>query len=150
MKAFVGTREVANSDELGELLAKLAGEEKEKSSYYFLRSPHKIAGFLSELPSDFSSAAEGQMFNRDLELRWKRRGEKFSLLLLSRDSSNTEDFEPVGEGWKTSDRPAVLYQKEETRFPRRFRYGEKKQNLRQRYFQDAETSTVHFVALTLS
>lgn len=151
MKGFVSTREVANKEELGKLLEKLkklAG----KSSCYFWRSPHETSGFVSELSKDFNFAStiEGQMFNADFELRWKRRGEKFSLLLLSRNRLNIEGFEPLAGEWKTSDRSTVLYGKEETRFPRRFKYGKTEPKIGQRYFQDAKTSTVHFVALTIS
>lgn len=142
MNAFVGVKQVASADELKQLL-----ENSSQQNYYFLQWPHKVSGIveeLSELPSP-----EGQMFNRKFELRWKQRDSEYEILILSVENPNSTlgTFEAIGNRWKTIDRNAHLYTKPETRFPHQFIYP--KINIAQRYFMDAETATVHFVALTV-
>ena len=97
---------------------------------------------------------EGQMFNSQLELRWKQKGANYEVLLLSASGSRQDysKFQPVGSDWQVVERDAYLYAstptQTETRFPRKFDYPDIK--VAQRYFKDSETATVHFVALTVS
>ncbi|MCD8487754.1 MAG: hypothetical protein LRZ84_13735 [Desertifilum sp.] len=141
MNSFVGTQNVDSS----EALCKLLSRYKTEDSRYFLRWAHDVSGFIQELPSNFPSP-EGQMFSRDRELRWKQQGNGYSVLLLS--TLGTEpNFSPVGQHWKTQDRSAYVHSTTETRFPKGI--SALKGGIGQRYFMDAQTSTVHFVALTV-
>lgn len=155
MTAFVGyKKEPVSKDELLELIAKFATEP----SYYFLRWTHKVSDNWEKKPkkSDFPMI-EGQMFNQDCELRWKQKSkDSYEVLLLSITGQHP-DFEIVGEyvednknkGWRTEDRDAHLYSSTETRFPKAFPAKQEQLNIGQRYFIDKQTSTVHFVALTI-
>jgi len=118
-----------------------------ESSYYFLRWHHKISGIVTQI-AEFPSP-EGQMFNSQIELRWKQQGSGYEVLLLSRvEPSPALGFEAIGSSWEIIDRDAQLYEKTETRFPQGFDYDNFK--IAQRYFMDAQTATVHFVALTVN
>lgn len=141
MNPFVGTKPVSSSDELKELLEQLSSE----SNYYCLRYPHKISKIEPQLPQDFPSP-EGQMFNRELELRWKKQGENYNVLLLS-TTGEKPGFEKVGQDWQVCERKAHIPPPTETRFPKGIPTAEVKVN--QRYFMDTQTATVHFVALTV-
>lgn len=155
MKPFVGyKKELVSKDELLELIEKFATEP----SYYFLRWTHKVSNNWEEKPtgSDFPMI-EGQMFNQDCELKWKqKKKDSYEVLLLS-IAGKHPDFKIVGECaegkenevWRTEDRDAHLYSSTETRFPKAFPAKEKELNIGQRYFIDKQTSTVHFVALTI-
>ena len=68
-------------------------------------------------------------------------------MFLSINGQNSE-FQPLGKDWQIEERNAHFYQKTETRFPKGFDYPEDL-NIKQRYFQDKTTATVHFVALTV-
>ncbi|WP_413167620.1 hypothetical protein ACL6C3_13175 [Capilliphycus salinus ALCB114379] len=144
--SFVGSKKIDSVDELKELLTQNANS----SSYYFLRWVDKVSG-IKELRSNFEQnpSPEGQMFNSKLELRWKRKGSGFEVLLLTEGDSLLE-FKPLEKDceWETEVRKACLYQQTETRFPNRFHYPD---NLKiaQRYFKNKATSTVHFIALTI-
>ncbi|MDZ8108251.1 MAG: hypothetical protein RM338_21885 [Nostoc sp. DedQUE12a] len=145
MKPFVGVKEkVLSVTELLNLIQKLAT----KQSYYFLRWTHKVSNDWKLAPTekDFPML-EGQMFNQNCELRWKyKHKDSYEVLLLS-IAGEYSDFIPVGKDWETQDRDAHLYASTETRFPKGF--PEKKSDIAQRYFIDKQTSTVHFVALTI-
>ncbi|MBD2491469.1 hypothetical protein [Aulosira sp. FACHB-615] len=142
--SFVGYKQVSSPAELQKLLQ----DYYQQPSYYFLRWAYKVSGILADLPADFSSP-EGQMFNTELELRWKRSNNGYQVLLLSRNQPQTESkFNPIGKDWITSDRNAYFHDKDETKFPKGFIYPEKLA-LGQRYFQDVQTSSIHFVALTV-
>lgn len=143
MNAFVGVKKVSSADELKHLL-----ENSSDPNYYFLQWPHKVSGIVEKL-SEFPSP-EGQMFNSQFELRWKQRGSEYEVLILSTENPDSAlgDFQAIGNKWKIIDRNAHLYTKHETRFPHQFIYP--KINIAQRYFMDAETATVHFVALTVT
>ena len=140
MSAFVGVKEVDSQEELEALLINLSID----SDRYFLKWAHQVSGFEKQ-PSSFPSP-EGQMFNRNRELRWKKRGQGYSLLLLSAKSSE-DGFSPIGQEWEIQDRAAQVYPSKETRFPKGISGGQA--NIAQRYFIDRRTSTVRFVALTL-
>lgn len=144
MSAFVGTCTVASEQELRSLIEAL----QTKESCFFLKWPHKVSGFCKALPTDFPSP-EGQMFDRQKELRWKKQGKGFSVLLLSADGAHS-DFEPIGDGWDVHVQDAHSYPKTETRFPQGLDYDEKGFNLGQRYFANPRTAIVHFVALKVS
>lgn len=154
-KGFVYVRSGLSRDEVKELLEKLATEE----SYYFVRSPHAVSGICMKLPEEFFSGFEGQMFNADRELRWKKQGSAYQALLLSRVEADLEGFEPIDKDceWQICDRTAYFHRLDEPKFPKTFVYkGEDDEkivsnniSIGQRYFQEKRTATVHFVALTV-
>lgn len=154
-KGFVYVRSGLSRDEVKELLEKLATED----SYYFVRSPHAVSGICRKLPEEFFPGFEGQMFNADRELRWKKQGSAYQALLLSRVEADLEGFEPIDKDceWQICDRAAYFHRLDEPKFPKTFVYkGEKNEkivsnniSIGQRYFQEKRTATVHFVALTV-
>ncbi len=142
--SFVGYKQVSSPEELQKLLQNYY----QQPSYYFLRWAYTVSGILADLPADFPSP-EGQMFNSELELRWKQNNDGYQVLLLSQNQPKPESkFNPIGKEWIICDRNAYFYDTDETKFPKGFTYPEKL-SLGQRYFQDAKTSTIHFVALTV-
>ncbi|MEG4287357.1 hypothetical protein Q5692_01570 [Microcoleus sp. C2C3] len=155
-KGFVYVRSGLSRDEVKELLEKLATEE----SYYFVRSPHAVSGICMKLPDEFFPGFEGQMFNADRELRWKKQGSAYQALLLSRVEADLEGFEPIDKDceWQICDRAAYFHRLDEPKFPKTFVYkGENDEkivsnniSIGQRYFQEKRTATVHFVALTVT
>lgn len=140
MSAFVGTK-TCNETELKTLLTEL----KTEKSYYFLRWYHQVSGLVQSLPDKLSPT--GQLFDAEKELRWQWKANQFQLLLLSQNDFNSE-FYPVRGNWTTKQVAGIL-RSNETRFPHRIK-GKEIKNLAQRYFIDAETATIHFVALTLT
>lgn len=143
MNPFVGVSEqLLTVDELRKLLEKPLNQQ----NYYFLRWTHKVSGIVERLPAEFPSP-EGQMFNCDRELRWKQQGQHFSVLLLSTTGSEP-GFKGIGQKWETQQRDAHIYSATETRFPKGL--SSTKVDVAQRYFMDADTATVHFVALTVA
>lgn len=140
MTAFVGYQQQVSLDELRKVLE----DYKTRNSRYFLRWVHQVSGIILELPETLSP--EGQMFDDQRELRWKKQSKGFDLLLLSVAGSDPS-FTPIGTVWKCQNRNAHIYPPTETRFPK----GIDHQNVDvgQRYFLDARTATVHFVALTV-
>ena len=169
--SFVGVNsQVLSPQKLIQVLEKL--ETSAKPSYYFLRWPHRVSGFWLRRFEKFPSLAEdigerinskqieaafpspeGQMFNNQLELRWKKKQANYEILLLSATGSQEDypEFQLVGNDWKVVNRNAHLYAsgptQTETRFPKKFDHQDIK--VAQRYFMDSQTATVHFVALTL-
>ncbi|MBW4687562.1 MAG: hypothetical protein KME40_21225 [Komarekiella atlantica HA4396-MV6] len=147
MNPFVGvSKKLLSVCELLELIAiaKLTTEP----SYYFLRWTHEVSKCWEIAPSENNfPMIEGQMFNRECELRWKqKRKDSYEVLLLS-VAGEYPDFLKVGEEWQTQDRDAHLYSSTETRFPKGF--PSKKLDISQRYFIDKKTAKTHFVALTV-
>jgi hypothetical protein len=144
-KAFVGTRENISEAELRELLDTLKGDQH----YYFLRWANRVSGIIPSR-DDFPSP-EGQMFNADLEIRWKQKGANYDVLLLSQYDNDYPEFDSFNyfpQTWRSEDRKANFYPKDETRFPKGFIYPDCL-NIGQRYFKDQNTGIVHFVALTI-
>lgn len=142
MNPFVGVSEqLLTVEQLRDLL-----EKSSNQCYYFLRWSYKVSGIIEQLPNEFPSP-EGQMFNYDRELRWKQQGQHFSVLLLSTTGSEP-GFKPIGQKWETQQREAHIYPATETRFPKGL--SSTKVDVAQRYFMDADTATVHFVALTVA
>lgn len=146
--SFVGYKKIDSVEELKELLTQNANS----NSYYFLRWVNKVSGIVEKLPSNFEEnpSPEGQMFNSKLELRWKRKGSGFEVLLLTKGDSLPGEWETIEKDceWETEVRDACLYQRRVTRFPNRFKYPDNL-NIAQRYFKNKTTSTVHFIALTV-
>jgi hypothetical protein len=158
-KGFVYVKQVSSPDELITLLEKLWIEP----SYYFLRSPHAVSGIRMKLLDKFPGF-EGQMFNFERELRWKKQGNGYEVLLLSRVEADPDlGFKAVPSNrenykWEICDHNAYFYKIDETKFPKGFTYkgandediDPKRISIGQRYFKDSDTATVHFVALTVS
>jgi len=143
--SFVGYKQVSSADDLKELMTHYTNQSP---SYYFLRWAHRVSGITSELPKEFPSP-EGQVFNSVSELRWKRQGNGYSVLLLSKTLDAAEGFTAIPGDWETCDRTAHFYDEKDARFPKGFTYP-KKFSIRQCYFLNAKTATVHFVALTVA
>ncbi|NET50640.1 MAG: hypothetical protein F6K09_18500, partial [Merismopedia sp. SIO2A8] len=80
--AFVATYLVPEDAVPEATLEKVIKDCIQEPSWYFLRSPHKVSGIQTGHPSNIS-APEGQVFNHERELRWKRRGNAYEVLLLS-------------------------------------------------------------------
>lgn len=158
MTAYVGYRQ-ATVEQLRELVRHSAIAIPK--TYYFLRWFDRVSGIQTDLPEEFPSP-EGQLFNASLELRWKRRGTKYDILLLSKDEPKSDlNFTQLGKNWDWCDRRAIFHNSDETKFPRGFRYQvgnnflanmeqvRKEIPVHQRYFMDRNTSAIHFVALTV-
>ncbi|MBD2775423.1 hypothetical protein [Iningainema tapete] len=152
MSGFVYSQKNASLDELKSLLEKLAIEP----SYYFLRSAHAVSGICRKLPEEFATP-EGQMFNADHELRWKKQKSGYDVLLLSIKEVNLEGIKKdCSSNWEICDFNAYFY-KNETKFPNGFTFkglsdediNPEDIHISQRYFKDAKTATVHFIALTV-
>jgi hypothetical protein len=149
MTAFVGYKEHPLSDsELLDLINKLATE----NTYYFLRWTHGVSGIhkiKEKLINKKFPVLEGQIFNHEFELRWKhKRNNTYEVLLLSINGVNSE-FQPLGKEWQIEERKAYFHPSTETRFPKGFDITPTNLKIKQRYFQDKTTATVHFVALTI-
>lgn len=140
---FVGQKIVNSAAELQNLLESLSTENR----YFCFRWPHKISNFESQISENFPSPA-GQMIDSQREIRWKQKGhQEFDILLLSTSESDNR-FAPIGDRWYVETRDVFSYQSEETRFPKEIDRTPPK--LKQNYFRDSQTSTIHFVALTVS
>ena len=154
-KGFIYVRSGLSSDEVKNLLEELATEK----SYYFVRSPHAVSGICMKLHDKFFPGFEGQMFNADRELRWKKQGSAYQALVLSLVEADLEGFEAIDKDceWQICDRTAYFHPLDEPKFPKTFVYkGENNEkivsnkiSIGQRYFQEKRTATVHFVALTV-
>ena len=150
--SFVGYGQADSAEDLKALIENYA---KQSPSYYFLRWAHRVSGMKTELPEEFPSP-EGQVFNADMELRWKSQKSGYAVLLLS-DTADTatataNGFTAISGDWKGIDRLAHHHESKETQYPKGFAYadGVKPKHIKQRYFCDRNTATVHFVALTIA
>lgn len=115
------------------------------SFHYFLRSPHRISGIVSEITDDDFSASEGQAFNKDIEIRWKRKGDRYDLLWLG-TKEPSHNFSSIAGDWVYEDRNALLYPDTETKLPKSVKYP-KSLDIGQRCFGDRRTGIIHFTAL---
>ncbi len=140
MSAFVGFKHNVSESELETLLK----QYHTAKSRYFLRWAHCVSGIEREFPKEFPSP-EGQMFDHDREIRWKQKGDHFSVLMLSIDEET--GFTAINKTWATKSYQAKIYPRTETRFPNGIQ--DQGVNIAQRCFVDARTATVHFVALTV-
>lgn len=148
-RQFVETK---NIDNIIDEVKKLSNSQE---NYYFLRYSHQVSGICLELPSD-RGEIEGQMFNSICELRWKKYKSGYEILILSKEKFELEGFGLLSGNWQIQDNNAY-WNKQEPRFPKGLKFQEKdnqdiepdKIMIQQRYFQDSDTATVHFVALTV-
>ncbi|MCU0527836.1 MAG: hypothetical protein MUF72_23830 [Elainella sp. Prado103] len=145
--AFVGTRSIA-ADQLQSFLQ----ESPASSRYYFLRWLHRVSGFINRLPETFPSP-EGEMLTPDFEMRWRQTSTGYDLLLLAHQAPEWEHgFQPLQQDWIVSEplkvHPLPKADKQDTRFPNAIDYPSGLK-LQQRYFQNKQTETVHFISLTL-
>ncbi len=144
---YVGVGSVADIEAVKKLVDDCIGSD----GYLFLRWPHRIhCSSVSEPPEEGLDCPEGQAFNPDKELRWKRQGSAYELLLLSESEEEkaptVAKFSALGSTWETKVLDAKLYPETETRFPRKIKVPERL-DVGQRYFIDAETACVQFIAL---
>lgn len=150
MTAFIGYKEHPVSVEY---LLELINKSITDNTYYFLRWTHRVSGINKLQKNSISDQfrfpmLEGQIFNDQFELRWKyKKDNTYEVLLLSMNGANSE-FKPLEKEWQIEERNAYFYPSTETRFPKGFNYP-KHLEIKQRYFLDQTTATVHFVALTL-
>ncbi|WP_346291416.1 hypothetical protein [Sphaerothrix gracilis] len=115
-------------------------------AWHCLRWPDRTR-FNSDLPSDFV-CTEGQVFNQDREFRWKQRGDRYEVLLLSSTAVTDATLKPLvqEQEWLIRDLNAHFYPETETKLPRGIHYPEDL-DIGQRYFIDGQTGSVQFVAL---
>ena len=145
----VGTCDAISQKQLATVLEHLANPQ----SAYFLRWPHRVSGWHSKLPKEFPSP-EGQLVTAEIELRWRRYGHGYDLLLLSAESvkwvaDQLPELKRLGT-WQTCLRPVLPYRDRIPQYPKRFQYeGINPDQLQQRYFRNAQTGIVQFVALAL-
>ncbi|MBD2516412.1 hypothetical protein H6G93_15595 [Nostoc sp. FACHB-973] len=150
---YVYHKQLVAHDELSTLISHLSNSQ----SYYFLRYSHAVSGICRELPSQ-RGEIEGQLFNSIYEIRWKKYKSRYEVLILSKQEFQLQGFDQLTGDWKICDRNAYWHNPEETRFPKGFTFkGENNQpikpesiSVKQRYFQDSATATIHFVALTVN
>ena len=126
-----------------------------------LRSPHKIELLpFSALSNAELRCTEGQAFDHQRELRWRKVGDAYDILLLStvgneaiaheiglkamqrRDTAETN--EPIH--WEVRLLNALAYADTETRLPRSAKIPNGL-DIQQRYFIDDKTKYVQFVSL---
>ncbi len=153
-QAFVGSQSVA-ADQLKPLLESLPAP----SRYYFLRWVHKVSGFVPVLPPEFPSP-KGEMITPGFEVRWQQTHQGYDLLILAHAEIHPNyGFEALGNGWIVSaplraslsakgKLQDTAEDRQDTRFPKPLIYPDGLK-LQQQYFQDQQTRTTHFVALTL-
>jgi hypothetical protein len=142
---LVGTQIVRSQEELRSLIQKVANGQP---YYSFLRWAHRVSGIVLNLSEEFPSP-EGQVFGKLFELRWKQLSQGYDVLLLHCEQAVTDlGLTPIADHWAVSSPlGAYLFEVDATRFPKGLHYPKDLQ-LRQRYFQDSQTATIHFVALT--
>lgn len=121
-----------------------------------LRFPHRIDLLpMSELPESGLACMEGQAFNQAKELRWRKVGDRYEILLLSSQGGDDELTEMkrrdltgknTAINWETVTFDALAYAATETKLPRKINIPSTL-NIGQRYFVDADTGCVQFIAL---
>lgn len=143
-QVFVGIKKVSILD-FKELLKNESLDTD--NTYYFLRWVNQVEGFCPGIP-DKLDCVQGQIFTPHLELRWLQKGDIYSLLLLS-IIGNLGDFQTFKHDWEwiSQTRTAHAYAHTETRFPRTI--NAQNLDIKQRYFMEKKTSTIHFIALTI-
>lgn len=165
---FVGTRDRLSTEEFRQLITTLAspnietpsGAHSEVTVGYFLRWAHRVSGWVNQLPETFPSP-QGQMITATLELRWRRQRLGYDVLLLSTQAMDqASGFQPLSglasekdgfaTAWETCLRPVLAHPRRGPQYPKAFTYsGLEASQLSQRYFRNAQTGIVQFVALSL-
>lgn len=140
MEGFISQKSNVLIGELRQLL------KSRSDTYYFLRDVDKVSGFITQddLPNTLSP--EGHMFDQKVELRWQKRGDKYDLLWLGIEKP-PNNFKNIAGKWQCKDRDALVYPDTEARLPKGIKSGSV--NIGQRYFSDACTDTIHFIALRI-
>lgn len=145
--SYVGYASVP-SDENGASLHQVIERYTQPGNLFFLRWLHQVSGIITELPDQLSP--EGQLFNANFELRWKKRQRGYDVLWLGQNApDSSEIFTAIKRQWQTEDHPALLHDRKTPQYPNLFKYP-RELKVWQRYFRDAETGIVHFIALTVS
>lgn len=151
---YVYHKQLIASDELNTLITQISNSQ----SYYFLRYAHAVSGICRKLP-DERGEIEGQLFNSLCEIRWKKYKLGYEVLILSQQEfKKLQEFKELTGNWKICDRDAYWHNPEETRFPKGFTFQDENNqsinpkdiSIKQRYFKDSDTATIHFVALTVN
>jgi hypothetical protein len=150
MTGYVGYAQVNSVESLESLVERYIKPSDNLPSGHFLRWVHQVSGMRSGLPTEFSSL-EGQAFNIERELRWRQEGTHYAVLLLSQvDIKPQDDFQALPGNWQTETKGALCHNPKNPQYPNQFHYDDGiESQLRQCYFRNGDTSTVHFVALTL-
>ncbi|MEH2355025.1 hypothetical protein [Nostoc sp.] len=149
---YIYHKQLVALDELDTLITQVSNSQ----SYYFLRYSHAVSGIFKKLPDD-GGEIEGQVFNSICEIRWKKYKSGYEVLILSQQEFNLEGFKELTGHWEIFDRDAYWHNPEETRFPKGFTFKDENHqpinpkdiSIKQRYFKDSATATIHFVALTV-
>ncbi|MGF1524265.1 MAG: hypothetical protein ACFBSF_18245 [Leptolyngbyaceae cyanobacterium] len=147
-QAFVGVNSSPlDQDGLQALMQHCGGEK----SWHFLRWPHKVKLEFGQPHSVDFDCTEGQVFNQDCELRWKRKEDNYEVLVLATDFFADQALKRLGEMWTTQDLSCDFFLPTETRLPKGITYPKgfdvKQRHFGQRYFINDATGTVHFIAL---
>lgn len=143
--AVVGTKSQVSTEELRQLL------QTRNSAVYYFRYVDRVEGFCTQLTSDKLSP-EGQAFDQKTEIRWKQFGDIYDVLWLAIEPETLpEGFEAIEGKWCCDDQDlqTKVYPETETRLPRGVPSVPQKIDIKQRYFRDRTTSTIHFTALTI-
>ena len=142
-KPYVGVApEPVSLEKLGEIVDSCM----DKDSWLFLRWPHRVLlRPIGKPPETGFDCLEGQAFSLTKELRWKRKGKNYEVLLLSANGGDAS-LSPIDGIWKTKELKAKAYPETETRFPRKISIPDNL-DISQRYFIEAGTACVQFVAL---
>ncbi|MCM1984015.1 hypothetical protein [Lyngbya confervoides] len=139
MNPFVGVKTVESLKELKDVL-----EDFYKSdSYWFLKWPHEVSGFIDQSLENLKLSHDGQLIHADHEIRWQRKNSHYSLLLLASDYGK-QDFKSLEGNWKIREVSGMVY---EPPIPKFATLKPSPIQVRQRYFIDARTETIRFVAL---
>ncbi len=155
-QGFVECATLASEQELFSLFSVQSDDASQPlESFFFLRWPHKVSGWVTEQPEQLSP--EGQWLTAIAELRWKCDRNGYQILWLGQQSAKEIqplsglEWTPIDRTWETDDdKPVLLHDRRTPQFPHLFNYPTRLSNrLRQRYFRDANTGIVHFVALTI-
>lgn len=138
-----------------EVLKSILEQYSDEHTHCFLRWPDKIEFLeykkVAQQVGSGQFAQEGRIFNQECELRWRCQDKAYKVLLLSNTGEKggkDNIIESLGGEWETKYLDASFYPKTEARFPKQKDYPDDL-NIGQRYFIDAQTACVQFVALTL-
>lgn len=142
--ACVGTKSQVSATELQALIQQLS------KAIYFGRTVDKVSGFCTNFDPE-KLTPTGQVFNQTAEIRWQQKGDSYDILWLGIEPAQLPPGFTAMEGdWccDLQDLQAKVYPPTETKLPRRLRNLPDEIDIKQRYFRDRQTSTIHFTALT--